>query len=483
MPCMPFWSRASHITQLALLVALVLEGPAAQAEPVDYHTIRGRKPRSFAFSPGGGGLIEGEHLPMKGTARAQDLRAYGAGWSGGAHLLWDGKVGQQLETLLRIEAPGRYRVSMQFTQAPDYGVVEVELSGKRVAKEVDLYAENVRPAELLELGEIVLKDKEQQLVLRLTGGNPKASKFQGGYLVGMDYLKLQPVDSADPDEGAEPIESQFVDQISSEHVTFEEVRPLMAEYCFGCHGSKKVKGKINLEELVTPRGHLENMTVAGKIADALAFREMPPEDEKQLPPDAHAALNAWIQGVIDEHLANSPKLTPVVMRRMNRYQYNNSVRHLLQLKGDIYPLPEKVVRAAVPYFDPASGRFPDSVTISNRALGKNQIEQHILTGVVPFAIDLQAEHGFNNRGEELSFPPILLESFLELGHSVVHSPEFDAYSALGSTLFAPLVEEATVEVATAVAQARLRPLLERAFRRPAEVVTVARYSSLFSPRV
>ena len=53
------------------------------------------------------------------------------------------------------------------------------------------------------------------------------------------------------------------------------------------------------------------------------------------------------------------------------------------------------------------------------------MEKQILKGVDPFAIDLQAEHGFNNQGEQLSIAPILLESLLKLGRSIVNSPEFD----------------------------------------------------------
>ena len=122
------------------------------------------------------------------------------------------------------------------------------------------------------------------------------------------------------------------------------------------------------------------------------------------------------------------------MRRMNRYEYNNAVRDLLQLKGDVYPLPEKVIRSSS-YFNPSSGSFPNSIRLSNRALGKNQIEQHILTGVSPFAIDLQSEHGFNNRGDELSVSPIMVESFLNLGRSIVNAPEFDGYSNLTNSGF------------------------------------------------
>ena len=61
--------------------------------------------------------------------------------------------------------------------------------------------------------------------------------------------------------------------------------------------------------------------------------------------------------------------------------------------------------------------------------------KQILKGVDPFAIDLQAEHGFNNQGEQLSIPPILLESLLKLGRAIVNSPEFDGYSGLRNTFF------------------------------------------------
>ena len=59
---------------------------------------------------------------------------------------------------------------------------------------------------------------------------------------------------------------------------------------------------------------------------------------------------------IETSVLESPT-TPVVMRRLNRYEYSNAVRDLLELKGDIYPLPEKTIRGNQPYFEPASGRL------------------------------------------------------------------------------------------------------------------------------
>ena len=114
--------------------------------------------------------------------------------------------------------------------------------------------------------------------------------------------------------------------------------------------------------------------------------------------------------------------------------------------------------------------MPDSVHVGNRALGKNQIEQRLLTGVTPFAIDLQSEHGFNNRGDELSVSPILLESFVKLARSIVDSPEFDGYSRLTETFF----KAETGDVA-----GRLHPFLERAFRQPVDEDTLGRYVEFF----
>ena len=194
---------------------------------------------------------------------------------------------------------------------------------------------------------------------------------------------------------------------------------------------------------------------------------MPPEDEPQPAKGERAKLAAFFEGVVDEYVSANTTLEPVVMRRLNRYEYNNAVRDLLELRGDIYPLPEKVIRSSQ-YFDPASGRMPAGVTVGNRTLGKFQVERQILSGVDPFAIDLQAEHGFNNQGEQLSIPPILLESLLKLGRSIVNAKEFDDYTALRDTIFK--------DNGKPVAK-RLRPFLERAFRSPVDEATLARYTA------
>ena len=111
-----------------------------------------------------------------------------------------------------ISEAGRYTLAMQWTSAPDYGVFEVQLNGKVIEPQLDLYSPRVKLAELRELGEFEMKAGAQRLVIKLIGGNPKAQKFQGkGYLYGLDYLKLTDLSpkSEKPEEIKPTVEAVF----------------------------------------------------------------------------------------------------------------------------------------------------------------------------------------------------------------------------------------------------------------------------------
>ena len=438
-----------------LLIPVLGQALGQAAELFDYHSIR--KPAAAAVE----GVLEGEFLQADGKARTQDMKGSGAGWSGDAHLLWDGVIGDANTVEFEVFKSAKYSLAMQWTLAPDYGQFEVRLNGRVIETKLDLFSPDVKLAKLRQLGEVELKAGNQQIEIKLIGGNAKAKKYRNkGYLYGLDYLKLN-------DLSPKPEKEKESEQRVVLKVDFAEARSLMEAHCFRCHGAKKVKGKVNLEALAKHADVLKNVELARHAAEMLAKAEMPPEDEPQPAKGERAKLAAFFEGVVDEYVSANTTLEPVVMRRLNRYEYNNAVRDLLELRGDIYPLPEKVIRSSQ-YFDPASGRMPTGVTVGNRTLGKFQVERQILSGVDPFAIDLQAEHGFNNQGEQLSIPPILLESLLKLGRSIVNAKEFDDYTALRDSFFKddgqPVVK-------------RLVPFLERAFRSPVDEATLARYAA------
>ena len=434
-------------------------------------------------------LMEGELLPMKGRSRPQGMSAYGNQWSGNTHMLWDGLVGDSMETTIMVDKNSQYSFQIQLTKAPDYGQFDVYLNGKAIAKKIDLYSPNVSLADPINLSDLKIEKGQQKVSFKLVGKNIKATSYQKNrYLLGLDFIKIfnmRPPTKESKGELAKLNSPQNKDKSTSAKseslvpdqlkVSLDEVVPILASRCYGCHGdTDKVKGKVNLKAVTTREGFLKDIELTQKIVDALNFKEMPPEDEKQLSSKEHIMMRSLFRGYLDQYIKDSGTLKSTVMRRMNRYEYNNSVRDLLQLEGDVYPLPEKVIRSSS-YFKPSSGRFPKSIRLSNRALGKNQIEQHILTGVSPFAIDLQSEHGFNNRGDELSVSPIMVETFLKLGRSIVNAPEFDGYSNLTNGAFFkfPNSEPVTREQL----QIHLLKFLEKAFRKPVIPDVMDRYVS------
>jgi hypothetical protein len=425
------------------------------------------------------GIYEGEsHLAREGNARVQRMTAFGKGWRGDHQLLWDGRVSDSTTVEFQVGETGEYEVAIQLTKAPDYGIFQVLLDGKQVAEAIDLYSARVELAPLMNVGKARLEAGIHKLAFKLTGANAQAKKFRDvGYLLGLDYVKVfNPELTGKPQKPTKPIKPLALGEIQA---TFQQ-------YCMRCHGGgKEIEGKIDLRKLSTKQSILENAALASKVVEALQAREMPPEDEKQPPDEIRKRLAVQLNTWVSDHLLASAELQPIVMRRMNRYEYNNAVRDLLNLKGDIYPLPERAIRAGRPYFDPASRQFPTSVRVGNRTLGKFQVERPILTGVFPFAIDLQAEHGFNNRGDELSISPILLESFLKLGQSIVNSPQFNGYCNNYAALFEPeelpndFTAEQTMQRNIGFARQRLKSLLERAFRQPVDDETLYRYANFF----
>ena len=220
------------------------------------------------------------------------MKGFGAGWSGDAHLLWDGEVGDANTVEFEVSKAGKYALAMQWTLAPDYGQFEVRLNGRVVETKLDLFSPDVKLAKLRELGEVELKEGTQRIEIKLISGNAKAKKYRNkGYLYGLDYLKLN-------DLSPKPEKEKESEQRVVLKVDFAEARSLMEAHCFRCHGAKKVKGKVNLEALAKHADVLKNVELARHAAEVLAKAEMPPEDEPQPAKGERAKLAAFFEGVL-----------------------------------------------------------------------------------------------------------------------------------------------------------------------------------------
>ncbi len=134
-------------------------------------------------------VLEGEALKQtgktSGNARRQDLK----GWSGGGQLWWtDANVDDELQVEFDAPSAGRYEVSIDFTKAPDYGIVQVFVNDQVVGEPFDLYAERVERTGPQTLGAFDLNAGTQKLRFRITGKNEKAVPK---YMVGVDTIVLK----------------------------------------------------------------------------------------------------------------------------------------------------------------------------------------------------------------------------------------------------------------------------------------------------
>ncbi len=72
----------------------------------------------------------------------------------------------------------------------------------------------------------------------------------------------------------------------------EDVLPVLQKNCFGCHGPKKQKGKIRLDQLDPDLVKGKSTETWHDALNMLNLGKMPPEDEPQLSRDERHKLVA-----------------------------------------------------------------------------------------------------------------------------------------------------------------------------------------------
>ncbi|MFL5338972.1 MAG: DUF1592 domain-containing protein [Gemmataceae bacterium] len=153
-----------------------------------------------------------------------------------------------------------------------------------------------------------------------------------------------------------------------------QVRPFVQKYCVQCHGEKKQSGGLNLAAFASTDAVVKDREAWETVKQRLEMKEMPPKKQTQPAADEVKKVVAWI----DTELTRAAQAAPmtagrVTMRRLNRTEYNRTVHDLTGVK-----------------FQPADDFPTDDVG-----------------------------NGFDNIGDVLSLPPLLLEKYLNAAENVV----------------------------------------------------------------
>ncbi|EMI20005.1 secreted protein containing DUF1592 [Rhodopirellula maiorica SM1] len=116
-------------------------------------------------------------------------------------------------------------------------------------------------------------------------------------------------------------------ELSSNHRSF------LKSYCVQCHGPEQQEGELRLDTLSTDFADPLISSMWAEVLNSINAHEMPPEDEKQPSMEAAAAFAKWLESSLAQ-AEIAKRATRVVLRRMNRAEYNNTIRDLVGVDFD-----------------------------------------------------------------------------------------------------------------------------------------------------
>jgi hypothetical protein len=218
-----------------------------------------------------------------------------------------------------------------------------------------------------------------------------------------------------------------------------ELRPFLRRYCLDCHSGADAEGSVQLDRFANPQSVLEDRKTWERVLAMLRGRKMPPDGSPRPSSGECDSIVAWIQGIFRESdLAAPPDPGRVTLRRLNRAEYANTVRDLLGID-----------------FNPAAD-FPSD----------------------------EVGYGFDNIGDVLTLPPLLMEKYLAAAEQIAARAIVDPKSGAKPAdlpeshrriFFVVPGEKLSPEEAT---ETILRRLASRAYRRPVSDQEVARLVKL-----
>lgn len=148
---------------------------------------------------------------------------------------------------------------------------------------------------------------------------------------------------------------------------------LLKQHCIRCHGDKKVEGDLRLDQLGSDLADGRTFEQWQAVVARLLAGDMPPKDEPRPPAAEVATVIRRVASRLDEAAVARRAEGRVTLRRLNRTEYENTVRDLFAVGVAVKELlPEDTIA-----------------------------------------------HGFDNIGSALSISPVLIEQYLEAADAVI----------------------------------------------------------------
>ncbi len=164
--------------------------------------------------------------------------------------------------------------------------------------------------------------------------------------------------------GAEnPVVARFEDQ----------VQPVLMDYCYGCHAQGTKKGGVAFDGDGSEAALVKNRQLWWAVLKNVRAGTMPPSDKPHPNPKELKVLADWIKRDVFGSNPESPDPGRVTIRRLNRFEYHNTIRDLMGIEFK------------------AEEEFPPDDT----------------------------GYGFDNIGDVLTVSPLLLEKYFQAAETIV----------------------------------------------------------------
>ncbi len=157
------------------------------------------------------------------------------------------------------------------------------------------------------------------------------------------------------------------------------VQPFLEDACLPCHNDRRKRGGLNLAAFQSVDSVARDPNLWEQALAKIRTGEMPPEDDPRPHPDTLTAVTRWIDLELERVDKTAvPDPGRVTIRRLNRTEYNNTIRDLLGV--DLSPADD----------------FPQD----------------------------DSGYGFDNIGDVLSVSPVLMERYLLASERVARTAVF-----------------------------------------------------------
>jgi hypothetical protein len=153
----------------------------------------------------------------------------------------------------------------------------------------------------------------------------------------------------------------------------EEIQPILEEHCTACHGNGAKKGGVSLGDVSGDPSKLHDPTLWWAVLRNVRAGMMPPAGKPRPSDDDRRRLENWIKSAAFGIDPNDPDPGRVTVRRLNRVEYRNTIRELLDVDYD------------------TGSEFPAD----------------------------DSGHGFDSIGDVLTMSPLLLEKYITAAKAVV----------------------------------------------------------------